>query len=93
MKLVINRMDTKISHETGLYTPHISMPVMAEQMLSEKDHMTDNATQPTTGGNILSKWMYMQEPHANTSLAEPESKPIKNDNKTIFFIIRSPYLF
>jgi len=30
IKLVIKTMETKISHETGLYTPHISMPVMAE---------------------------------------------------------------
>ncbi len=62
-------------------------------MLSEKDHMTDNATQPMIGGKILSKWMYMQEPHANALLAGPKSKPIRNDNKTVFFIIRNPYLF
>jgi len=55
IRLVIKRMENKISHETGLHTPRISMPVVAEYMLSEKDHMIDNATQPMIGGNILSK--------------------------------------
>jgi hypothetical protein len=62
-------------------------------MLSEKDHRTDNATQPMIGGNILSKRMYMHEPHANASFAEPKIKPIKNNNKTVVFIVRFLYLF
>jgi hypothetical protein len=62
-------------------------------MLSEKDHMTDNPTQPMIGGNILSKRMYMHEPQANASVAEPKIKPIKNNDKTALFMVRHLYLF
>ena len=49
--------------------------------------MTDNATQPMIGGNILSKRTYIHEPQAKASLAEPKSRPIRNDKNTVFFII------
>jgi hypothetical protein len=47
--------ETKINDQTGLYTLHNFVDVVAVKMDSEKNHKTEKTTQYHIGGNILSK--------------------------------------